>query len=99
MILMLQTWCKDVPKYRDSTSQGADSETSNQALHLLSEVAVGNSGQKEGERKGALERNVRSNGNGSQQYLANVFIRKLSETNDEEAEMEGWFDELTQGFY
>ena len=98
MMLMLQNRCRDTTKAINPSDKSDGSEKGSQALYLLSEVAMGNSGTNEDEREEKRERDVAENGPRFNQYLPNVLVKKLLDTNDEEAKTESWFEELMQGF-
>lgn len=97
MVIMLQARCKDraLPTGSNTNGEGAEKDD-DQALHVLSEVAMGSSGQAgaggKGHSDGADKHDARL------LNPANAFIEKLRGLNEKDLEKETWFEEMLQGF-
>ena len=96
MMIMLQTRCKDGAKATGLSTKSEGLEKGNQALHVLSEVAMGKSGQVGGDKKGPSDDPEMHD----PKILnpANAFIEKLRSVDEREMKNEKWFEEVLQGF-
>ena len=100
MMVMLQTRCKNSAKAASSSTKSDGSENGNQALHLLSEVAMGNSGSARGDKE-EQEQNggIVEDSFVTPKHPANAFVNKLLGMDDKELlNKETWFEELIQDF-
>ena len=97
---MLQTVCKDDAKAPDSSTKNDGPEKGNQALYLLSEVAMGNSGPSGSNEKGQGQNSgVAEDSSAAPRHPANAFVNKLASIDDNELlNKETWLEELTQDF-
>ncbi len=91
---MLQKWCKNTAQSSDATT----SQKGNHALHLLSEVAMGNGAKIEGKETEETGGVTVANEFESRQYL-NTFAEKLLGVDDSEVRSGTWFEELIQEFH
>ncbi len=96
---MLQKRCKDILKAKDLIEQSDGSEKGNQALHLLSEVATGNSGQNDNDKNENNRKIGVADGAKSKQYPAKLLVERLLDIDDEDAKSEMWLEEVMQGFH
>ena len=108
MMIMLQAQCKDrtTTAARDSSSNthGEDTaEKDDRALHVLSEVAMGDRGQGGGERgeKGPSdggENNDDDDDDGRWLNPAHAFMGRLRGVEEKDLEREMWLDEMVRDF-